>query len=404
MISSVLTVSQANTFIKSLIEGDGRLNDFFLTGEISNFTDHYRSGHLYFSLKDEKSVIKVVMFSSAASRLKFHPTSGMKVIVRGRISVYEPSGQYQMVVQSMQPEGIGALAMAFEQLKEKLGAEGIFAEENKKPLPPYPKKIGVITSPTGAAVQDILQILGRRWPLGEVVFHPVQVQGETAPAQLTQALRDMDTVNCDVIIIGRGGGSYEDLQAFNDEQLARTIFACHTPVISAVGHETDFTIADFASDLRAPTPSAAAELCTPDGQKILAEIASYHNYFCVQAQRRVEYGKQSLDFLLEKSVLKEADRVLMPSKQKLAEMTDKLQNLVKNKITENARQVEYQIAKLDSLSPLKVLLRGYAVAQKKPGEIVRSVNQVVVGDTLAVRLSDGMIRTKVEEMQLGKEN
>ena len=257
----VLSVSQINFFIKSLIEGDGRMRDIYARGEISNFTDHYRSGHLYFSLKDEKSVLKAVMFSSAAHRLRFHPKEGMRVIVRGRVAVYEPGGQYQFYVEEMQPDGVGALSLAFEQLKEKLAAEGLFAEEHKRPIPPFPARIGVITSPTGAAVQDIRNILSRRWPAAEIMFCPVLVQGEDAAAQLTAAVKLMNAQKAaDVIIIGRGGGSAEDLAAFNDETLARAVFASKIPVISAVGHETDFTIADFVADVRAPTPSAAAEL------------------------------------------------------------------------------------------------------------------------------------------------
>ena len=271
----VLSVSQINFFIKSLIEGDGRMRDIYARGEISNFTDHYRSGHLYFSLKDEKSVLKAVMFSSAARRLRFCPKEGMRVIVRGRVAVYEPGGQYQFYVEEMQPDGVGALSLAFEQLKEKLAAEGLFAEEHKRPIPPFPARIGVITSPTGAAVQDIRNILSRRWPAAEIVFCPVLVQGEDAAAQLTAAVKLMNAQKAaDVIIIGRGGGSAEDLAAFNDETLARAVFASKIPVISAVGHETDFTICDFVADLRAPTPSAAESLQCRTGKKCVRHLRS----------------------------------------------------------------------------------------------------------------------------------
>ena len=232
----VLSISQINFFLKSLIEGDGRLTDIYASGEISNFTDHYRSGHLYFSLKDDKSIIKAVMFSGAARRLRFRPQDGMRVIVRGRVSVYEPSGQYQFYVEEMQPDGLGALSLAFEQMKEKLSKEGLFSDEYKKPIPRFPQRVGIITSPTGAAVQDMLNILSRRWPAAELVFCPVLVQGEGAPKQLTDAVRLMNEKNCaDVILIGRGGGSAEDLAAFNDEALARAIFASKIPVVSAVG-------------------------------------------------------------------------------------------------------------------------------------------------------------------------
>ncbi|MDE6839137.1 MAG: exodeoxyribonuclease VII large subunit, partial [Acutalibacter sp.] len=263
MSSTLLTVTQVNRFLRSLIEGDGRLADITITGEISNFTQNSRSGHMYFSLKDSQSVLKSVMFAAAARRLAFTPQDGMKVIIRGRVSVYEPSGQYQLYAETMQPDGVGALALAFDQLKERLAGEGLFDPERKRPLPSWPMRIGVVTSPTGAAVQDILQILGRRWPVAEVVFCPVQVQGDAAVPQLILAVEKLNHARaCDVIIIGRGGGSMEDLWAFNNESLARTVAWSQIPVVSAVGHETDFTICDFAADLRAPTPSAAAELCT----------------------------------------------------------------------------------------------------------------------------------------------
>ena len=257
----VLSVSQLNFYIKSIIENDARLNFVFVTGEISNLTDHYRSGHIYLSIKDEKSVIRAVMFAGNARNLKFRPTDGMKVICRGRVAVYEPTGQYQLYIEDMQPDGIGALSLAYEQLKKSLAEKGLFAPEHKKKIPPFPNSIGVITSPTGAAVQDIRNILSRRFPSADIIMCPVLVQGENAPAQLIDAVQKLDKYNaCDVIIIGRGGGSIEDLWAFNEECVAMAIFRCETPVISAVGHETDFTIADFVADLRAPTPSAAAEL------------------------------------------------------------------------------------------------------------------------------------------------
>lgn len=264
MNAAVLTVSQVNFFIKSLIEGDGRLQSVVVSGELSNFTDHYRSGHLYFSLKDEKSVLKAVMFASAARRLKFRPQDGMKVLIRGRVAVYEPTGQYQLYAEDMQPEGIGALSLAFQQLKERLAAQGLFDREHKRAIPAFPERIGVVTSPTGAAVRDILQITARRWPLAKIVLAPVLVQGSQAPGQIVAALRQLDRQRaCDVIILGRGGGSLEDLWAFNDEQVARAVYACSIPVVSAVGHETDYTICDFVADLRAPTPSAAGGALHP---------------------------------------------------------------------------------------------------------------------------------------------
>ena len=270
-----VTVSQLNTYIRSRMEEDPTLQSLFVVGEISNFTDHYRSGHLYLSLKDEKSVIRAVMFAQYARRLRFRPEDGMKVIARGRVGVYEANGQYQLYIEDMQPDGLGALNLAFEQLKQKLEKEGLFARERKKPLPKYPERIGVITSPTGAAVQDITTILARRFPLAEIVFCPVLVQGEGAAPQIVKALEEMNRRQAaDVIILGRGGGSLEDLWAFNEESVARAVAASEIPVISAVGHETDFTICDFAADCRAATPSAAAELAVPDQLALKASLLS----------------------------------------------------------------------------------------------------------------------------------
>ncbi len=290
-MSATLTVTQVNRFLKSLIDGDGRLSDIYIAGEISNFTQNARSGHMYFSLKDESSAIKSVMFASAAGRLRFRPEDGMRVIIRGRVSVYEPAGQYQLYAEEMQPDGVGALSLAFEQLKARLAAEGLFDRGRKRPIPVCPMRIGLVTSPTGAALQDMLNIIGRRWPTCETVLCGVQVQGAGAPGQLIAALKTLNLLDaCDVIIIGRGGGSMEDLWAFNHEGLARAVAASKIPVISAVGHETDFTICDFAADLRAPTPSAAAELCTPDREGLLDSIGSYNSYFHRKARDALEYG------------------------------------------------------------------------------------------------------------------
>ncbi|MCH5303946.1 MAG: exodeoxyribonuclease VII large subunit, partial [Ruminococcus sp.] len=267
----IITVSQLNYYVKSLLDNDPHLTNVFLTGEISNLTDHYRSGHIYFSLKDKNAVVRAVMFAGNARNLKFKPEEGMKVIVLCRVSLYEATGGYQIYVEDMQPDGIGALTLAFEQLKKKLEEKGIFSAENKKPIPKFPKTVGVITSPTGAAVQDIRNILTRRFPSVDIVLCPVLVQGTGAPAQLINAVNLFNEYDlADVIIIGRGGGSIEDLWAFNDENLAYSIYASNIPVISAVGHETDFTICDFVSDLRAPTPSAAAELAVPDREELLS--------------------------------------------------------------------------------------------------------------------------------------
>ena len=351
MSQTVLTVSQVNFFIKSLLEGDGRLQNVLISGEISNFTDHYRSGHLYFSLKDDKSVLKAVMFASAARRLKFRPKDGMKVLIRGRVSVYEPSGQYQLYAEDMQPEGMGALSLAFQQLKDRLSQEGLFDADHKREIPAFPQRIGVITSPTGAAVQDILQITGRRWPLAEIILAPVLVQGEQAPGQIVEALQEMDRRRaCDVIILGRGGGSLEDLWAFNEEAVARAVYACTIPVVSAVGHETDFTICDFAADLRAPTPSAAAELCTPDWREELAQVLSYNRYFREESAKLVESLRQSVDLLVETPLLKHPGEILAQHREMVEGLFRQMGERMQHCLTREQGRLSALSGTLDALS------------------------------------------------------
>ena len=392
----VLTISQINVFLKSLIEGDGRLTDIYAAGEISNFTDHYRSGHLYFSLKDEKSVLKAVMFSSAARRLRFKPGDGMRVIVRGRVSVYEPSGQYQFYVEEMQPDGLGALNLAFEQMKAKLEAEGLFRAEFKKPIPRFPMRIGVITSPTGAAVQDMRNILARRWPAAELIFCPVLVQGEGAPAQLTAAVREMNRRRCaDVILIGRGGGSAEDLAAFNDEALARAVFASEIPVISAVGHETDFTICDFVADLRAPTPSAAAELAVPDRAEIALQAQGLVRRMRSAVQSGLDDRRQLLDTACAAAVLRGPAALLGTRKMQLDGAVQALKTAQERLWLRERERLSSLSARLDGMSPLKVMARGYAALSDQAGRPVRSVRDVSSGDGVRARLSDGALELTV---------
>ncbi len=389
MSSTLLTVTQVNRFLRSLIEGDGRLADITITGEISNFTQNSRSGHMYFSLKDSQSVLKSVMFAAAARRLAFTPQDGMKVIIRGRVSVYEPSGQYQLYAETMQPDGVGALALAFDQLKERLAGEGLFDPERKRPLPSWPMRIGVVTSPTGAAVQDILQILGRRWPVAEVVFCPVQVQGDAAVPQLILAVEKLNHARaCDVIIIGRGGGSMEDLWAFNNESLARTVAWSQIPVVSAVGHETDFTICDFAADLRAPTPSAAAELCTPELEAQLENLEAYHQYFCGKALQVIGQLRQRTDLLLQRSPLSQPREYTRRRREILDSMTERLGLLAQSRVDGDRQRLSLLAGRLDALSPLKVLARGYGVIYRD-GAAVRDLDALPEGEEVTLQAEKG---------------
>ena len=385
----VLTVSQLNFYIKSLIENDSKLNIVFLSGEISNLTDHYRSGHIYLS------VLRAVMFSGNARNLRFKPTDGMKVICRGRVAVYEPTGQYQLYIEDMQPDGIGALTLAYEQLKKKLADKGLFDSAHKKPLPRFPKSVGVITSPTGAAVQDIRNILYRRFPCINIVMCPVLVQGDSAPEQLVRAVKTLDMYNaCDVIIIGRGGGSIEDLWAFNDETLANVIYDCKIPVISAVGHETDFTICDFVSDMRAPTPSAAAELAVPDKAELMSYYSSQLQYISSFMDSRFRQRSSLLiDFQRRISLVSPQSRIDKYEKN-IELLLNKSQNLVNEKYIKKSNEITKISAKLESLNPLSVLSRGYSIAEKD-GVVITSSSQLNKGDNFTLEFSDGKIKATV---------
>lgn len=399
-VSSVITVSQLNFYIKSLLDESPALREIYITGEISNLTDHYRSGHIYLSLKDDKALVRAVMFAGNARHLRFKPEEGMKVIARGRVSVYEATGQYQLYIEDMQPDGIGALNLAYEQLKKKLSAEGLFSEDIKKPIPAYPKRIGVITSPTGAAVQDILNILGRRYPIAEIVFCPVLVQGENASAQLIDAIERFNKANAaDVIIIGRGGGSIEDLWAFNDEKLARTIAKSDIPVISAVGHETDFTICDFVADLRAPTPSAAAELATPNMTELLSYFKSVKDSLPAIMQRRIDFEKQELDNLASSKVLLSPKEFINIRKNELDMLSADMIKAFKAILSENQREFVALSAKLDALSPLSVLSRGYSIVQNK-NKVIKSAKELNIGQNIMVKLSDGKAECEVKAITL----
>ncbi len=389
---SVLTVSQLNFYMKSLLDGDPVLQNVFLAGEISNFTNHYRSGHFYLSLKDDKCVVKAVMFASHASRVRFRPENGMRVLVRGRVSVYEASGQYQLYIEDMQPDGVGALNLAFEQLKEKLGKEGLFDPSRKKTLPVCPERIGVITSPTGAAVRDIESVLGRRYPLAELVFCPVLVQGEGAPAQIADALDRMNRLAAaDVIIVGRGGGSLEELWAFNTEEVAYAVSRSVIPVVSAVGHETDFTICDFAADLRAPTPSAAAELVAPDIRDLFSQLDGCALSMRRSMEQKLLSCRMNLDHLQKSHHFVSPMDIIEQRRMRLDALSARAGATAGRLVTRENGRIAALAGRLESLSPLAVLSRGYAIAFDGEGRPLRSVEKLSPGDELTLRLNDGAV-------------
>lgn len=391
----IISVSQLNTYLKGLLDNDPNLQYVFVSGEISNLTDHYSSGHIYLSLKDSKAVIKAVMFSFNASRLRFKPQNGMKVLVRGRVSVYEPSGQYQLYIEDMQPDGIGALSLAYEQLKEKLMKEGLFDKAAKKPLPSFPEKVTVITSPTGAALQDIRNILNRRWPYAQVELIPVLVQGDGAALQLTKAINDVSSANnTDVVIIGRGGGSIEDLWAFNSEELARAIYACKVPVISAVGHETDFTICDFVSDMRAPTPSAAAELAVPDKFEQIEFLAQQKQYLSVLWDRFYSSKCAEVNAFNSKLNVLDPARDFKDKVNSLELLRNRLTSLSENLVTKKEKELSDIKGRLFALDPVSILSRGYAVVSKED-TTVSSVVSLEDGDRITIRLHDGKVEAQI---------
>ncbi|MDO4153758.1 MAG: exodeoxyribonuclease VII large subunit [Clostridia bacterium] len=395
----VLSVSQLNRYVKSRMDADENLFNVFLVGEISNFTDHYKTGHFYFSLKDEEAQIKAVMFRQNALKVKFRPENGLRVIVRGRVSLYEAAGSYQIFVDDMQPDGVGALNLAFEQLKERLEKEGLFDAAHKKPLPRFPERIGVITSETGAAVQDILNILGRRFPYAQVVLAPVLVQGEGAPAQLIDALQTFNTLkNVDVIILGRGGGSAEDLWAFNDELLAYAVYRSQIPVISAVGHETDFTICDFVADLRAPTPSAAAELAVPDQTQLRAEIHTLLSRMQRTVTNNLREQRLQLERFTQKSLLKNPNLYFDTKRMQLLSVSTQFDALEKEILHRARVRLQENAAKLQALSPLSVLARGYSVTTLADGTVVKSANQLSENTEITVQLADGKAACTVKEI------
>ncbi len=391
-----LSVTQLNEYLKMVLDGDRVLSNVFVRGEISNFK-LYSSGHAYFTLKDDAGQLKSVMFRSYFSRLAFLPEDGMRVIAHGRVSVYESGGQYQLYVDDLQPDGAGSLALRFEQLKRKLAAEGLFDESRKRPLPPMPRRIGVITSPSGAAVHDIITVLGRRFPAAEMILYPSEVQGTQAPAQLISGVEFFSMTGLvDVIILGRGGGSAEDLWAFNDEYLARAVASCTVPVISAVGHESDFTICDFVSDRRAPTPSAAAELVVPDMGEILRGLANTRIGLQTLMQKRIAQEERFLRQIIQSRVFSRPEQMLDNFQIRLDERAATLDRAVEQTLLQKRQSITSIAGKLQALNPLSILSRGYATVSRD-GASITSVQQINENDTLDIRMADGSVRATVSQ-------
>lgn len=445
--AEVMSVAELNRYVKRMMEGDLRLADVWVRGEISNFT-HHHSGHMYFTLKDKDSRLKIVMFASCNRFLTFIPKNGTKAIVRGSISVFERDGAYQLYARELQPDGIGALFLAFEQLKEKLQQEGLFASERKRVLPRFPKTIGVVTSPTGAAIRDIITTIKRRYPQAEIMLAPAIVQGVEAPASIIRAIRHINQYQVDVMIVGRGGGSIEELWAFNDEAVARAIVASQVPVISAVGHETDYTIADFVADIRAATPTAAAELAVPHYLEWLERIKQLDHRLARALQTQLQEKRTHLQRLQQSYGLKNPLRRIEERRQRIDEVTLRLSAMVKMKVVRKREQVshvkkrlkqirlERQVAErrgqvnrmesqltqymkqktersrqawlslvqhLDALSPLRVMQRGFSLSYKDDA-LIKSVDGIEVGDQLMIRYQDGKIMTTVTNIERKEEN
>lgn len=389
----VVTVSQLNRRISVLLSGEKTFADLCVRGEISNLTIHYKSGHIYFSLKDETASVKAVMFRSNAEKLDFLPEDGMSVVVRGSVQCFERDGVYQIYANEIIPEGAGKQALAFEQLKEKLSAEGLFSQ--KRAIPQFPKKIAVVTSETGAALQDILNILGRRYPFVKVVLIPVTVQGESAPKSIANGIKTANETDADVIIFGRGGGSAEDLSAFNTELVARAVFTSRIPTISAVGHEIDFSIADFTADMRAPTPSAAAELAVPEKETLSAVLDTYKMRIAKQILTLFDRKLSGAENTYEKIRAKNPAQKLQNNDQLIENRRNEIRGKMQSILRSREQLVYAKAAVISALNPLAVLLRGYSIAYKE-GSVISSIENVENGDEITVKLSDGEITAVVK--------
>ena len=397
MNDNVWSVSELTRQIKDLLDGESSLQHIYVRGELSNYKI-YPSGHHYFTIKDEEATLKAVMFRREASRLRFRPESGMKVIALGRITVYPRDGVYQLYATELVPDGVGDLHAAFEQLKAKLAEEGLFDRDHKKPLPPYPERIAVITSSAGAAVRDVIRVATKRYPVAKLIVMPVRVQGAEAPPEIVSAIRYANRWKvADLIITGRGGGSIEDLWAFNDERVARAIYESEIPIISAVGHEPDVTIADYVADLRAATPSNGAELAVPDQSELHASLLAARKQMLSALLARVDTGRERLEQLRQRRVLTDPGAYVADRRLALDHAAALLQASFRSSVSDKRGRLAQGVAALDAMSPLKVLGRGYAIAETEEGRILRSRKDAAPGQRLRLKLAEGDVGCRVEE-------
>lgn len=398
----IFSVSEINSYIRGLLETDSILSHITVAGEISNFT-HHRSGHIYFTLKDERSSLRSAFFKGNNLRCKFLPSDGMNVWGIGRISVYEPSGQYQLIIDELEPAGMGSLYMAFEQLKKRLEREGLFQRRHKKPLPAYPRSVGLVTSPTGAALQDILSTAGNRFAPVQFLLVETLVQGTKAPADIVASIRRLNRLgSVDVIILARGGGSLEDLWAFNTEEVARAIFASAVPVVSAIGHETDFTISDFVADHRAPTPTGAASLLFPKREDLRWQISSLNDRLSAGLRRRVERERQRLEYVISERFYRLPYEYIGRKDEQRRELSSRLEQSFLYQLQEKAYRLANSTTRLEGLSPLKIMQRGYSFCRDEDGRLVRSVADVREGERLELAFLDGKAWARIEKIIKGE--
>ena len=392
-MKNVYTVKQVNSYIKNMFTQDFMLNRIYVKGEVSNLKYH-TSGHIYFSLKDESGTIACVMFAGSRSGLSFHMEEGQQVVVLGAVSVYERDGKYQLYAREIILDGAGLLYERFEALKKELEEMGMFAAEYKQPVPRYARTIGVVTAPTGAAIRDIINVAKRRNPFVQILLYPALVQGDGAVSSIVKGIHMLEEKQVDVMIVGRGGGSIEDLWAFNEEAVARAIFDCRVPVISAVGHETDTTIADYVADLRAPTPSAAAELAVPDIDELKIKLSSYNNRYKVALKKQVEYKRLKYEKCMTRRVFKEPLQRINESYLHVDTQTKNIENKFKLKIMQKRSEFQNVVEKIDALSPLKTLSRGYSIMEKN-GKIIKSKKELNIGDEVNIKLYEGTTKAKI---------